>query len=556
MARPAGSRRRGAVEKALAPYRQKRHFDRTPEPSGARARPGARSKQPRFVVQKHAASRLHYDFRLEHAGVLWSWSVPKGPSLSPSDRRLAVRTEDHPLEYADFEGIIPKGEYGGGTVLVWDRGTWSPIEDPEAGMRKGSLVFELDGEKLRGRWHLVRLRGREEKRENWLLFKSRDESAADESDVLREHPESALSGRTLEEVAQAADRTWHSNRTVEENVRAGATRRRKGSAARSGKAGRATRVAKAGRAPARERRGVDELVRALPVDFELTHLDKLLYPEQGIRKAELLAYYAVVAEWMLPHVANRPLTLVRCPDGRHRQCFFQKHARPGVPAAVGRIEIEEEGGKRETYMRVDDLPGLVALGQLGVLEVHTWVCHADAVERPDQLVFDVDPDTSLAWERVVEAALDVRRRMRALGLESFTKTTGGKGLHVVAPVTRRLSWDDHKGFARALAERMATEHPELYTANARKAERKGRIFLDALRNGRGATAVAAYSPRAREGAPVATPVTWKELEAGIRPRDFTVFTIPQRLSQLHADPWAGYANLRQAITAAARRALG
>jgi bifunctional non-homologous end joining protein LigD len=247
---------------------------------------------------------------------------------------------------------------------------------------------------------------------------------------------------------------------------------------------------------------------------------------------------------------------VRCPEGRHRQCFFQKHANTGVPKAVRRIEIQEESGKAEPYMMIDDLPGLVAVAQLGALELHTWVCHVDDLERPDQLVFDVDPDEGLAWTRAVEAAVALRERLAALGLRTFTKTTGGKGVHVVAPVVRRLSWDEHKAFARAVVERMAEEAPDRYTTNARKRERKGRLFLDYLRNGRGATVVAPYSPRAREGATVATPVTWEELESGVDPRDFTVYTVTQRLASLREDPWRGYAELRQSITAKARREVG
>ena len=480
----------------LGTYRKKRRFARTPEPAGAATpAPGRARERLQYVVQKHAASRLHYDFRLELGGVLLSWAVPKGPSVSPSEKRLAVRTEDHPLAYAAFEGRIPKGEYGAGRVVIWDRGHWTPEGDPRAGLRKGHLVFALDGEKLQGRWHLVRTHDRDSKKEQWLLFKGHDEAAAASDE---KSDEKAPGGR-------------HS---------------------------------------------VVDLVRRLPVDFELTNLEKVLYPEQGLRKAELIAYVASVAEWILPHLSNRPLTLVRCPDGREGQCFYQKHATAGVPKAVGRIRIEEEGGAAKTYMTVKDMQGLVALAQIGALELHAWVCHADAVERPDQLIIDIDPDVGLGWERAVEAALDLRTRLAALDLESFVKTTGGKGLHVVAPVVRRLSWDEHKAFARALVGQMAAAAPRRYTTNARKAERKGRLFLDYLRNGRGATAVAPYSPRAREGATVATPITWKELEAGIDPQAFTVQSVPKRLARVGRDPWAGHLALRQSISAAARRRLG
>ncbi|HSJ96932.1 MAG TPA: non-homologous end-joining DNA ligase, partial [Myxococcota bacterium] len=529
--------RQGKARPRLESYRSRRRFDRTPEPAGGEApkRPGARRI---FVIQKHAASRLHYDFRLELDGVLLSWSVPKGPSLSPADRRLAVRTEDHPLEYADFEGIIPKGEYGGGTVMVWDRGTWTPEGDAAEGVRKGRLTFTLAGRKLRGRWHLVRTRLDAGKRENWLLFKGRDEAADERADVVGELPDSALTGRSLEEIGASGDRVWRSNRAggdggEEPAKRAGRTKRKP---ARAPDTDRAPRAASEPALPAT----TVEMVRALPVGFPFTNLEKVLYPEQNLRKAELVAYYALVAEWMLPHVRGRPLTLVRCPDGRHKHCFYQKHAKEGVPEPVRRIEIPEDDGGTAIYMAVDDMPGLVALAQLGALEVHTWMSHADRLERPDQLVVDVDPDEGLGWERVVDTAQALRRELAELGLESFVKTTGGKGLHVVAPVKRRLGWEEHKEFARALVTGMERAHPDRYTTNVRKVRRQGRLYLDYLRNGRGATAIAPYSSRAREGATVATPITWEELESDVDPRTFTVYTVTSRLAELEHDPWAGY----------------
>ena len=513
------------AQRSLRTYRAKRRFDRTPEPAGSGSRRARKPRALRYVIQKHAARSLHYDFRLELDGVLLSWSVPKGPSLSPQEKRLAVRTEDHPLDYADFEGVIPKGEYGGGAVIVWDRGTWTPEGDARKDLERGRLTFDLHGEKLRGRWHLVRTRLDGGKRENWLLFKSRDAEADAERDVVAEEPASAATGRTIESVAEAPKRVWHSNRKA------------------------------AGAKPARRAASGDplELVSALPLPYPLTNLEKVLYPEIGLRKGDVLAYYAVVADRMLPDLAGRVLTLVRCPDGRDRHCFFQKHATDGVPKAVQRVPIVEEGGKREPYMAVRDLAGLLALPQLGALEIHAWVAHADKVERPDQLVFDVDPDVGLAWDRVVDAADDLRAALREDGLESFVKTTGGKGLHVVAPVARRRAWDEHRDYARGIAERLAERSPDRYTTSIRKRDRTGRIFLDWLRNGRGATAVVAYSTRAREGATVATPLTWKELAAGVDPHDFTVATVPRRIAAQSRDPWEGYADLGQGIPGTARR---
>jgi bifunctional non-homologous end joining protein LigD len=288
----------------------------------------------------------------------------------------------------------------------------------------------------------------------------------------------------------------------------------------------------------------------------------VLYPEQGITKGALIGYLAVVAEWALPHVAQRPLSIVRCPDGlrppagRARTCFFQKHILAGSPPAIGTVPITEIDGESVTYMQVHDMPGLVALAQLGTLEIHTWGAHADKPEKPDLMVFDLDPDIGLGWEKVALGAFELRRRLNSIGLESFVKTTGGKGLHVVVPVARGVSWDDFKAFSKAVVERMEREEPALYTTNMAKARRKGKIFLDYLRNGRGATFIAPYSPRARAGAPVAVPISWEELAHGVDPATFTTQTVPRRLVTLREDPWKSLTEVKQSITAATWRAVG
>ena len=510
----------------LAKYRSMRDFGVTAEPSGERA-PSAKGNS--FVIQKHAARRLHYDFRLELDGVLLSWSVPKGPSLSPKDRRLAVRTEDHPLDYASFEGIIPAGQYGGGTVVVWDRGTWECEGDPREGVKKGRLTFKLDGEKLKGRWHLVRTRPNG-KSEEWLLFKGKDEAANDQADITEKRPESVISGRTVEEITEKPGAVWKSNR-------AQPTTKHK---------------------PAANQNELMSLVGQLPLGFKLSSLDKVLYPEQGITKGQLVAYLAVVADWMLPHVGNRPLTLVRCPEGRKKPCFFQKHILPGSPSPIHRLPITEEDGELVDYMRIDDMPGIVALAQLGTLEIHTWGSRSDKPEQPDLMVLDLDPDEGLAWDKVALAAIELRGRLLELGLESFVKTTGGKGLHVVVPVKReaKLTWDEFKLFSQLIVEAMEREAPTRFTTNMAKRARKGKIFLDYLRNGRNATFIAPYSPRARDGAPVAVPISWEELAEGVDPASFNTVTVPKRLAQLDEDPWKDMFKTKQAITAAMWKALG
>jgi bifunctional non-homologous end joining protein LigD len=527
----------------LTAYHKKRDFGLTPEPRGKVARKRA-AAGPVFVVQKHAASHLHYDFRLEHEGVLLSWAVPKGPSVRAGERRLAMRTEDHPLDYATFEGTIPEGEYGGGRVLVWDYGTWEAEGDAQPQVRSGRLTFTLHGKKLHGRFHLVRSGG-QRGRERWLLLKGKDEGAHD-LDIVAERPESVLSGKTIEQVEGAV---WHSNRAATKQ--------------------RTRRAPVAVRGPARERSktaaakqrvdGADDdpvlhAIRALKLGFPLTNLEKVLYAEQGLRKADLIAYYAAVAPHMLPHVANRPLVLVRCPEGQGKKCFYQKHFEKGLPKAVHQVVIEESE-KSGRYGYVRDTLGLAALAQLGVLEIHSWGCHVDRVEKPDLFVFDLDPDEQLPWQRVVEAAQSLRERLSALSLESFVKTTGGKGLHVVVPVARKWSWDDHKAIAHAIVADLAHSEPTLYLTNMSKKLRKGKIFLDYLRNGRGATAIAPYSTRARSGALVATPLTWQELAAGAEPSQFDVPGVVQRLHEQKSDPWQGFFELSQGLTASRLRAL-
>ncbi|HEY3500965.1 MAG TPA: non-homologous end-joining DNA ligase [Polyangiaceae bacterium] len=523
-----------ARKPTLATYHEKRDFSRTAEPRGeARARGPKRAdaKGSSYVIQKHAARRLHYDFRLELDGALLSWAVPKGPSLDPGVKRLAVETEPHPLEYGGFEGTIPKGQYGGGTVMVWDRGSWTPEGDARKAYEKGHLSFTLHGEKLRGNWHLVRTSrgGKDEK--NWLLFKSRDEFAkTGGGELLEERTESALTGRSMEDIAAGkgerknAPRVWNSNREPEA----------------------APQARKAAPRSARAKSKPTEAAVAQAESYPLTNPDKVLYPEQGITKRELLDYYALVAERMLPHVQNRPLTLVRCPNGRGKPCFFQKHPGEGTPEGMRSISIRESEGKAP-YSVIDDEVGLFGLVQLGSLEIHTWGSRADDFERPDLLVFDLDPDPDLPFRLVIEGARRLREIFASARLESFVKTTGGKGLHVCLPIEPDLSWDQAKDFSGRIAAALSEHDPNRYVATVSKAKRKGKIFVDYLRNARGATFVAPYSTRARENAPIAVPIEWDELDARFDPSRFTVRTVRKRLEKLARDPFERMATLRQRL---------
>jgi len=287
----------------------------------------------------------------------------------------------------------------------------------------------------------------------------------------------------------------------------------------------------------------------------LTHPDRVLYRDQAITKLGLARYYEAVADWMVPHVADRPLSIVRCPAGVRGACFYQKHAAPGVPKQVKRVRLRESGGGTASYLYVDDLPGVIALAQIGVLEIHPWGTRVERLERPDRLVIDLDPAPGLPWPRVVESAEEARALLKDVGLVSFVKTTGGKGLHVVAPLRPEAGWDALRALGEGIGAEMTRRAPDRYTINPLKAARRGRIFIDYLRNVRGATAVAPYSPRAKPGAPVSTPLTWSELSAKIDPAAFTVSTVPKRLATLRKDPWADFFSVDQAISARTAGAL-
>jgi bifunctional non-homologous end joining protein LigD len=829
---------RKAAADSLAEYRRKRDFARTAEPAGK----VAKRRGDSFVVQKHAATRLHYDFRLELDGVLKSWAVTRGPSLNPAEKRLAVRTEDHPLEYGGFEGTIPKGEYGGGTVMLWDRGTWEPLHEPRAGLDEGMLHFRLEGERLKGGWALVRMPPRgKEKRENWLLIKERDEEADDADRLLEENMTSVTTGRTMDEIATGDSAVWHSNRpargAAEPRI---STRRTKAQSlslpkfrspqlatlvehppvgsdwvhelkfdgyrtliaangaevrcyTRSGqdwtgkfrpvveairamdlpgvlidgeivafspdgradfstlqktlseggplqffafdllveggeditgrplierknrlqalfddlpegspvhvsvhirgegsavlekvcKAGQEGIVSKKANAPYRSERsrawlkvkcerrqefviggwtasdkrtgfksllvgtwqdgklvyagrvgtgfndkslaelsarfaklarkdspfqevprdarrqarwvepilvaevsfaeftsdgilrhpsylGLREDKPARDVHIEkpaaatvsgpadegedvvrsgvrVTSPRKVVYPGAGLTKSDLIDYYEGIADLMLPHLDGRPLSLVRCPQGAAGKCFYQKHDSGGFPDELRRVMITEGSGETEQYFYIDDLKGIVAGVQMGVLEFHIWGSRADQIEKPDRIVIDLDPDVGLGFDDVRRAAFDLRDRLEAVGLTTFPMLSGGKGFHLVAPLARRAAWPEVKAFCRGFAVTLSEEEPDRYVANMSKARRKGRIFVDYLRNERGSTAIAPYSTRARAGAAVAAPITWKEAKTIAAANVFTVQTMPERVRK-RGDVWDGYFDVRQSIT--------
>jgi bifunctional non-homologous end joining protein LigD len=795
----------------LERYREMRDFSVTPEPRGRKR--VAKQKRLSYYIQRHAATRLHYDFRLELDGVLKSWAVPKGPSLDPADKRLAMQTEDHPLEYGEFEGVIPEKQYGAGEVLLWDKGAWTPEDaDPLAALRKGRLHFRLDGEKLQGSWILTRTRGNEDK-PAWLLIKRNDEEAREGYDVTAERPESVKkrpkrmkygrkadvpqfitpqlatlvteppkTGEWLYEVKHDGyrmlarlghrdarlftrsgkdwttklphlvselkrlklDATWLDGEIVvlredgrasfqalqnafefgrdaeivfyvfdapylkgvdqtrvplaerkerlREALRAsrhvrfsehleGESHEILEKACKLGLEGligkRADSVYEAGRsktwiklkcrleqdfviagytAPGGSRTGfgalllgaydapggklryagkvgtgfdeeklrkltkrlaamkrpdsplanpprergvtwvrpslvaqiafaertddgilrqasfmglrediapksvVDERPQKPPEGnvvhgVKISHPERLVWPSLKISKLDLARYYDQVASRLVPHLANRPLTLVRCPDGAEKECFYQRHLAMG--ASPGEVKtFKRERSSKGYYIYIDSHSALITLVQNGAVELHTWGATGPDVQHPDRITLDLDPAPDLAWAELARATQLTRRLLDGLRLKSFLKTTGGKGLHVVVPIEPRLGWSEVKEFSRLIAEFLVRAEPKLFIAEMSKARRTGKVFVDYLRNSETASAVAAFSARARPGAGVSTPLAWDELgeDEDLRPK-FTVLTVPQRLARLKADPWADYARTRQRISEAMRCAL-
>ncbi|HSH87206.1 MAG TPA: DNA ligase D [Methylophilus sp.] len=847
----------------LQQYWKKRDFKITREPRGQVESPG---EQLRFFIQKHHARRLHYDFRLEFDGTLKSWAVPKGPSLDPADKRLAVEVEDHPLAYGTFEGDIPSGQYGAGHVMLWDKGTWEAIGDPVTGYKNGSIKFKLHGHKLEGKWALVRMKTRQADKDdkiNWLLIKEHDEHARtgagaqitntaqasvselpdnhdhqhdegaspeiqipanttptsipekcspqlatlaskvpdgeqwlvelkydgyraltrikdgkarmltrnghdwsakwpalaealsalpvdtawldgevvaigpdgnvsfqllqnamrldkeakliyfvfdlmyldghdltklpliNRKDLLRTllakqgadsliHFSDHITGQAVEVFKQAclhgqegivvkdAQGTYVQNRSADwlkvkcglrqEFVIAGYTdpagsRERFGALLlglydEAGKLRYAGRVGTgfnadslnmiAGHLPklkmatpafanpptGREAQGVHWLKPSLvaevkfaqwtsegltrhasfiglrsdkpakeiiheaalaPEDIEskaskeknaekknanntrhtgqktstqpltdsasgsqvagikLTHPAKVLYAGDGYTKMDIARHYANIEQWILPYLEDRPLSIVRCPDGYQNGCFFQKHVTRDSHRHLQSVQLDP-ASKDAEYFIASTLPAMIELVQLGVLELHSWGSRYPVTALADRLIFDLDPAPELSWDKVTEAALLLKGLLEEVDLTCFVKTTGGKGLHVEVPIKPEYPWQVVKAFSRDIARYLEKHIPDRFTSSISKKKREGKIFIDYLRNGSGATAIVPYSTRARAGAPVATPLFWDEVGADIHSDIFNITNIGERLSRQRSDPWKDYLKIRQKLS--------
>ncbi len=439
----------------LKPYKKKRNLRKSPEP---RAHVRSTDKNNLFVIQKHDSSHLHYDFRLEVDGVLASWAVPKGLSKTPNEKRLAVQTEDHPLEYAEFEGVIPEGQYGAGTVKIWDKGTYQLLEGKTVAqnLKDGTLKFILKGKKYSGIYALVRVkRLKANGKEQWLIFK------------------------------------------VAKNMKAN--------------------------------------------NIQISHPEKILSPKDGISKADVAAYYERIAPFMLPHIKDRPLTLRRYPDGIEKEGFYNKHAPDYFPDLIKRINVpmHSEKGKIAEMASADEASDLVYFANQNMIEIHMGLSTARTLEKPNQIIFDFDPSDN-DFEKVRIAALELENMLDELGLPSFVKTTGSRGVHVHIPIKPERKFAAVKDYARSLAQHLNDMMPDITTLEHRKDKRGDRVFIDYLRNDYAMTAIAPYSLRAKKGAPVATPIMWEELsDLSLKPNSFTIENIFKRLAK-NPDPWKDF----------------
>ena len=486
----AASSRPGVPTMPLEEYNAKRDFTMTREPSGAKqTRPHER---PIFVVQEHHASVLHYDFRLEADGVLKSWSVPKGPSMDPSVKCLAVQVEDHPIGYATFEGEIPKGQYGGGTVKTWDRGTFESLMDRKAepqtageAIDAGRIEFVMHGERLKGKFALIRMKPRGKGKPQWLLMKLKDEFAEAGS---KEAPKPAAKSRAVKE-------------------------------ARLAQARRTTRA---------------------PRSVELTHPDRMIYPDAGLTKQDVFTYYEKIAHRLLPFLKDRPITLERLPEGLAEKAphFWQKDTPDHYPDWIPRIEQETEHGKAVHYALINDKATLLYLVNQGTLTFHVWASRVKDLDRPDFVLFDLDPGKAPVGD-VIAVAKAIKATLGEEGVESFVKTSGKTGLHVLTPWTQDGRFDEARAWALELAGRTAEAMPKQATTDIRKAKRGEKVYIDVLQNARGHHAVPPYVLRAVPGATVSTPLDWKEVAEGLDPKAFTLKKALARFARRKTDPFEG-----------------
>jgi len=495
----------------LETYRKMRDFRRTPEPRGSVSKTNRR----RFVVQEHHASKLHFDFRLEIGGVLKSWSVPRGPSLDPSEKRLAVETEDHPVEYLKFEGLIPEGEYGAGEHMRWDGGTYEVLGEGTAAeqLEAGRLEFALKGEKLKGAFTLLKMKRREGE---WLLFKRTDEFAEAGWELRLRKP---VDGQ---ETIKGKSKKAKGKGEGAGHVRKFDTRKA---------AGKAVAV---GRALKRKALEGDLSVKVGREVVPLTHLERVYWPEEGYTKGDLVRYYHEVADLILPYLKDRPLIMKRFPGGIAGP-FFHQHDVNEAPSFVRTVplEVEDGGGHEVDYIVGDNLSTLLYMANLGAIERHPWHSRVEDLEHPDWFVFDLDPAEGVAFETICDVAVTTRDVLARVGLDSYPKTSGSRGIHVYVPVEPVYEYGQIAELAEQLATVVAREQSKAATVERSKRKRgAGMIYVDHMQNARGKSVVAPYSVRPKPGATVSAPLEWKEVERKkIKTSDFHIRNMPKRVER-------------------------
>jgi bifunctional non-homologous end joining protein LigD len=513
-----------AAPERLKRYRQKRNFDVTSEPEGS-AVPAQDGH--RFVVQRHRASRLHYDLRLEAGGVLLSWAVPKGPTLDPDAKRMAVHVEDHPLDYFDFEGAIPKGEYGGGDVIVWDWGTWSISDnaDPIAATEAGDLHFDVFGEKLRGHFALVRRGADRGGKEQWMLIHKHDEYAVSGWDA-EDHPRSVKTGRTNDEVKAAPAATWSSSSSW-----AAPTPDELAALEALGTKG-----------------GWDLGGHTL----QLTNLNKVLFPAKkphpAITKRDLVRHNAMVAPAMLPYLTKRPVNMHRFPDGISKTGFWHKAAPQHAPDWLTRWHNKDaDPGETQEYLVLDSPASLAWAANYGAVELHPWTSTTDHPHQPTWAMIDIDPGESSNFDDVLILARLHRTALDHVGVKAIPKVTGKRGIQIWVPVADGLTFDKTRAWVERLSRVVGDVVPEMVSWEWEVAKRGGRIRLDYTQNAINKTLVAPFSTRPVAGAPVSVPITWEELDdPDLLPDRWTIRTIGDRLAS-KGDPLAPLIGLQQRL---------
>lgn len=475
------------MTKSLKEYNKKRNFNNTKEPKGKKT---LSSNKLHYVIQHHLARKDHYDLRLELDGALSSWAIPKGPSFNPHDKRLAIKVEDHPLSYQNFEGIIPQGEYGGGIVMLWDKGFWSPINNPQQGIKKGNLKFTIKGKRIKGNWTLVRMQDA-----NWLLIKENDEYS-NKSFTINEFTTSIKTGLTMDEIG---------NKIIPKTKAVSS--------------------------------------RCLIKNVEITNPDKIIYKDSQISKKDIVLYYQTVYQKMAPYLENRIISTIRCPDGTNGTCFYKKHME-NIYHGLKKVLIKNEEGIKEDYYYIKNITGLISEVQMNSIEFHIWGSQAKKLSKPDMMVFDLDPDEKLDLKTLRQGVKDLKEILDDLSLQSFLKTSGGKGYHIVIPIIPSTSWKKFQAFAKNIALYMEAKWPDKYVSNDRKSQRKNKIFIDWRRNIKSATSVAPYSLRIKKNGTVSMPISWHELDK-ITPDEITMLEAIKRVKR--KDPWKNFWNLNQEL---------